>query len=247
MPETRSLCSGPTSAARSALQDVVLGGLGGDPLVACLKGEALAMVDDPEVQVELGAAGEGVEYALLPDHLRYRTVAVLVPVPQDFLGRDVAPPELGEPEAVRLDVGRELPVVRDVGELDLDLRQHPVEGQSLQEVTVLQFVEQVAGRQRRVQGDSAAELYHLGVDYLHAPLAGDGDPVVAILYEVDVPNLVQADRGQLFAPVHDLVYAPPAGPEVGLGGHERPVEVPVTSDAADYLRDGHLPHPQVDL
>src|SRR5215213_2846040 len=103
MPETRSLCSGPTSAARSALQDVVLGGLGGDPLVACLKGEARAMVDDPEVQVELGAAGEGVEYALLPDHLRYRTVAVLVPVPQDFLGRDVAPPELGEPEAVRLE------------------------------------------------------------------------------------------------------------------------------------------------
>src|SRR5688500_3054878 len=94
-------------AAGRILQDVVLGGLGGDPLVARLQGEALAMVDDPEVQVEFGAVGESVEYALLPDHLLYRAVAVFVPVPQDLLRGDVAPPELGEPEAVRLHVGRE--------------------------------------------------------------------------------------------------------------------------------------------
>ena len=127
------------------------------------------------------------------------------------------------------------------------LRQHPVEGQPLQKAAVLQLVEQVAGRQRRVHRHPAAELYDFGVDHLDAPLAGHRDPVVAVLDEVDVPDLVQADGGQLFAPVHDLVYAPPAGPEVGLGRQERPVEVPVTPDATDDLGDGHLAHPQVDL
>src|SRR5215210_3762302 len=114
-------------------------------------------------------------------------------------------------------------------------------------MTVLQHVEQVAGRQRRIQGDPAAQLYDLGVDHLDAPLAGNGDPVVAVLDEVDVPDLVEADGRQLFAPVHDLVYAPPAGPEVGLGRQEGPVEVPVAPHAADDVRDGHLAHPQVGL
>src|SRR5215213_2687229 len=114
-------------------------------------------------------------------------------------------------------------------------------------MSVLQLVEQVAGRQRRVYGNPAAQLYDLGVDHLDAPLAGHRYPVVAILDEVDIPYFVQADGRQFFAPVHDLVYAPPAGPEVGLGGQEGPVEVPVTPDAADDVRDGHLAHSEVDL
>src|SRR5215210_7811927 len=114
-------------------------------------------------------------------------------------------------------------------------------------MAVFELVEQVAGRQRRVHRHPAAELYDLGVDHLDAPLAGHGDPVVAVLYEVGVPDLVQADGGQLFGPVHDLVYPPPAGAEVRLGRQEGPVEVPVASDATDDLRDGHLAQPEVDL
>src|SRR5215210_3860461 len=101
--------------------DVVLGRLRGYPLVAGLEGEALAVVDDPEVQVELGPAREGDEDALFPDQLGYWYVLVLVPVSQGLFGREIAPPELGEPEAVRLDVGGQLAVVGDVGELHPDL------------------------------------------------------------------------------------------------------------------------------
>src|SRR4028118_151498 len=71
--------------------------------------------------------------------------------------------------------------------------------------------------------------------------------MVAVLDEVGVPDLEQADGGQLLAPVHDLVYPPPAGAEGGLGRQKCPVEVPVAPDAADYLGDGHLAQPDVDL
>ena len=145
------------------LQDVVLGGAGRYLLVAGLQGEPFAVVDYPEVQVELGVVGEGVEDAFLPDHLRYREVVVLVPVAKDLLGGDEALPELGGPEAVRLDVGRERPVICNVGELYLDLRQHAVYGQALQEVAVLELVQEVAGRERRVDRYSAAELDNLRI------------------------------------------------------------------------------------
>jgi hypothetical protein len=110
-------------------------------------------------------------------------------------------------------------------------------------VAVLELVEQVAGRQRRVHGHPAAELYDLGVDHLDALLAGYRDPVVAVLDEVGVPDLVQADRWQLFFPVHDLVDASPAGGEVGFGRQEGPVEVSVASDATDDLGDWYLAQP----
>jgi hypothetical protein len=114
-------------------------------------------------------------------------------------------------------------------------------------VAVLELVEQVAGRKRRVHGHPAAELYDLGVDHLDALLEGYRDAVVAVLDEVGVPDLEQADGGQLFGPVHDLVDPPPAGAEIGLGRQESPVEVPVAPDAADDLGDGHLAQPEVDL
>src|SRR5215212_4759353 len=114
-------------------------------------------------------------------------------------------------------------------------------------MAVLELVEQVAGCQRRVHRHPAAELYDLGVDHLDTALAGYGDPVVAVLYEVGVTDLVQADGGQLFCLVHNLVYPSPAGAEVGLGRQEGPIEVPVASDATDDLRDRHLPQPEVDL
>src|ERR671911_2482939 len=113
---------------------------------------------------------------------------------------------------------------------------------------MLELVEQVAGRKRRIYRHPAAQLYDLGVDHLDALLAGYRDPVVAVLDEVGVPDLVQADGGQLFfGPVHDLVYPPPAGAEVGLRRQEGPVEVPVASDATDDLGDWHLAQSQVDL
>src|SRR5215204_1820445 len=59
----------PAPAALS--QDVILGGLGGDPLIAGLEDEAFAVVDYPEVQVQLGPVREGFEDALLSDHLGY--------------------------------------------------------------------------------------------------------------------------------------------------------------------------------
>src|SRR5918994_306258 len=106
---------------------------------------------------------------------------------------------------------------------------------------------QVASRERRIHGHPAAELYHLGVEIIDALLAGYRDAVVAVLYEVGVPDLVQADGGQLFGPVHDLIDPPPARAEVGFGRQEGPVEISVASNATDDLGDWHLAQPQVDL
>src|SRR5215216_2248197 len=246
-------CSGAQARGREPktpaplLHDVFLGGLRGDRLVAGLEGEALAVGDDPEVQVELGPVGEGVEDALLPDHLRDGCVLVRVPVPQGLLRRDVAFPELGEPETVRLDEGGELPVVGHVGELHLDLGKHAVEGQALEQFALLHLVQEVAGRERRVYGHPAPELDDLGVYHLDAQLAGDGYPMVAVPDEVGVPDLVQAYGRELLGPVHHLVYPLPAVFESPLRGQERPVEVPVTAHAADYLLHRHGSHPEVDL
>src|SRR5215211_804822 len=176
---------------------VLLGGLGGYSLVAGLEGETLAVVEDPEVYVEFGPSGEGVEDAVLPYHLGYRGVLVLAPVPQDLLWGDVAPPELGDAETVGFYVGSEPPVVRHVGEIQPDLRQHPIEGQALEKLALLQLVQEVPCRKRRVDGHPAPQLYDLGVDHLRAELAGDGDPVVAVPDKVGVPDLVQANGREL--------------------------------------------------
>src|SRR3712207_1109911 len=125
-------------------EDVVLGGGGSYGFIAGLKSEPFAVADDPEVQIELGAFQEGVEYALLPDHGRYRGVRVLIPVSQNLLWGDVAPPELAQAEAVRLDVGGQVSVVGDVGEFDLQFWDDAVDRESLKEATVLQLVEKVA-------------------------------------------------------------------------------------------------------
>jgi hypothetical protein len=71
--------------------------------------------------------------------------------------------------------------------------------------------------------------------------------VVAVPDEVGVPDLVQAYRRELFGPVHHLVYTLPAVAEILLRRQERPVEVPVTAHAADYLLHRHGSHPEVDL
>src|SRR5918997_684114 len=62
-------------------QDVVFGGRCGDRLVAGLEGEPISVLHDPEEEIQLSPVGEGVEDAILPDHLGYRGVLVLVPVP----------------------------------------------------------------------------------------------------------------------------------------------------------------------
>src|SRR3990170_6545990 len=160
--------AGAARFAALSLENVVLGGGGGYGLVAALEGEPFAVVEDPEVQVELGPAGEGVKDALLSDHGRYRRVRVLVPVPQSLPRGDVPPPVLAQAEAVRLDVVCQVPVVGDVGELDLHLREDAVEREPLQKVAVLQLVQEAARGEGRVHGDPAPELHDLGVDHLDA-------------------------------------------------------------------------------
>ena len=108
-------------------------------------------------------------------------------------------------------------------------------------------MQEVSGGERRVYGHPAPELYDLGVDHLHAQLAGDGDPVVAVPDEVGVPDFVQAYGRELLGPVHHLVYPLPALLEIACGRQERPVEVPVTAHAPDYLLYRHGSHAQIDL
>jgi hypothetical protein len=142
---------------------------------------------------------------------------------------------------------REPPVVPDVRELHLDLGQHAVHGQPLEEVAVLELVQEVAGGERRVYGHPGSKLDDLRVDHLDALLAGHRDAVVTVVDEVGVPDLEQAHRRQLLGPVHDLVYPPPAGAEIRFGRQEGPVEVPVAPDAADDLVDRYLAHPKIYL
>ncbi len=172
-------------------------------------------------------------------------VRVLVPVPQDLLGGDVAPPQLREPEAVGLHVGSEPPVVGDVGEPHLDLRQHAVKREPLQEEQLLVLVQEVTRGEGGVHGHPAPQLDDLGVYHLHALLAGHRDAVVAVPDEVGVPDLVQRNRRQLLGADHRPVYLLPASPEAFSAGQERPVEVLVAPDAPHDLLDRHDAHREV--
>src|SRR5215203_4113272 len=154
---------------------------------------------------------------------------------------------LTQAEAVRLHVVRQAPVVGDVGELDLHLREDTVEWEPLQKVAVLQLVQEVARGEGRVHGDPAPELHNLGVDHLDALLACYGDSVVAIFDEVGVPDLVEAYRRQLFGPEYGLIYLLPTPAHARFRRQEGPVEVPVTSDASYYLGHRHDAHPKVGL
>src|SRR5918995_5911584 len=79
------------------------------------------------------------------------------------------------------------------------------------------------------------KLRDVGVDPLGAVEAGDGDAVVAVLYEVGVAQSVQRYRRKGHSPMERQVHALPSLPRARAKGHEGAVEVCATSHAPDHL------------
>src|ERR687893_2273228 len=94
-----------------------------------------------------------------------------------------------------------------------------------------------------LQARRRQKLRDLGVDHLHALVAGYRDAVVAVLDEVPVPDLVQAHRRQLLAANERPVYPLPPLSQTRLPGHEVAVEVPVPAHAPHYPGDLDVPAP----
>src|ERR687893_435233 len=95
-----------------------------------------------------------------------------------------------------------------------------------------------------LQARRRQKLRDLGVDHLHALVAGYRDAVVAVLDEVLIPDLVQGDRRQLLATNERPVHPLPLAPQALLLGHEVAVELPIPAHAPHYTGDLDLPPAQ---
>ncbi len=88
---------------------------------------------------------------------------------------------------------------------------------------------------------------HLGVDECHAMLASYRYPVVAILDEINVADLVELNRREHDVLVVGAVDALPTVGGVLALGQKSAVEIAKSIDAADDLVDRHLLHPAIAL
>jgi hypothetical protein len=86
------------------------------------------------------------------------------------------------------------------------------------------------------------KLRHFGIDHLRSLVVGYRYTVVAVQDEVRISDLVEAHRREFLASVEGSVYALPPRPRARLRGHEGPIELPTSADAAHYLfHPYHLP------
>src|SRR5215210_7475423 len=99
----------------------------------------------------------------------------------------------------------------------------------------------------RIFGECWPELRHVGLHGSHAVVAGDGDAVVAVLYEVGVAKLVEAHRRKHLVLVVGQIHTLPPLPCPRTEGHEAAVEVLAASHAPDDLLRIHDPYPPADL
>jgi hypothetical protein len=81
-----------------------------------------------------------------------------------------------------------------------------------------------------------SEVRYFGVDPFGAVEAGDAYPVMAVLHEVELTQLVEGHRRQLIPEPEGTVYAFPALAGEGTQWHEALVEVVVLSRATDDAR-----------
>ena len=79
------------------------------------------------------------------------------------------------------------------------------------------------------------ELGYRGFYRWHVVVAGHGDSMVAVHHEVNIPDLVELDRRQIFCAVERPVDALPLMPHARPRWQEGSVEVPPPSHAADDL------------
>ena len=76
---------------------------------------------------------------------------------------------------------------------------------------------------------------HLRVDELLTAFTGDADPVVAVLDEVDVADLVELDRREVDVLIVGAVDVLPAAGGEALAGEKLAVEILKAVHAADDL------------
>src|SRR5215203_5511491 len=93
----------------------------------------------------------------------------------------------------------------------------------------------IGNRRYRRSGELGAELGYRGFYRWHVVVAGHGDSMVAVHHEVNIPDLVELDRRQIFSAVERPVDALPLVPHARPRGQEGSVEVPPPPHAADDL------------
>ena len=139
---------------------------------------------------------------------------------------------LHRPKAPGLDALGEPGVAPLVGELD------PRAGggrqrHALEEEALVALQRQVADPGLGPGADLGDDLGHVRLDHLEPELAGDRDPVVAVLDEVQLADPVDVDRRHRLAAAHRLRDPLPAPAQAPRGGAEAAVELARAIDRAD--------------
>jgi hypothetical protein len=93
--------------------------------------------------------------------------------------------------------------------------------------------------------DAGLDLRDVRVDVLASERLGDGDAVVAVAYEVQVPDPVQGDRRQRLAAALGGGDPLPAAAQARRGGAEAAIEVRRAVDRADDRVQRHDLQPDV--
>ncbi len=107
--------------------------------------------------------------------------------------------------------------------------------------------QKLIGGHVRVERGPDVTFDHLRVDELLTALTSDADPVITVLDEVDVTDLVELDRREMDVLIVGTVDVLPAAGGEALAGEKLAVEILKAVHAADDLGESHGLHAAVAL
>src|SRR4029077_16005058 len=148
---------------------------------------------DPDVEVRLGSSGEMREDVVLADQVGDRLVHVVVPAGTRFGDTDLAVLLQAHKKTVPENVLEDPVVASQPADGDRGLGAHPVELAAFQEVDVLLRLKQSGRIHVTTQWRAGSNPDQPTCERLPAEVASNRDAVMAILYEVDVAEVIHLD------------------------------------------------------
>ena len=122
-----------------------------------------------------------------------------------------------------------------------------IEVGAAQKLGVLRLQQKLVGGHAGVERGPDVTFDHLGVDELLTAFAGDADPVIAVLDEVDVTDLVELDWREIDVLIVGAVDVLPAAGGEALTREKLAVEILEAVHAADDLGEWYRLHAAVAL
>ena len=200
--------------------------------------EKPAVFADEQIQVGLGVMGKGFRQVLCLDGLDKRQVNVVVPGRNGFCVRDRFAVLFTNEPVMGADMFEEALIFAGQGQFQVGSGTIGDDPRLFEEFGVGAFLFQFVGLNIRGQVDGDVNFDDKGIYIGLTVFAGDGNAVIAVFDEVHFPDFVEFDRRQVDVFVLRSVNADPAPGGAGVFGGESAVEVVVSPDAANDIRDG---------